>query len=210
MSAQKSTERKPEPVVDDAPAARMSREDRRLSIIAAATEQFARGGYAGTTTDEVAQAAGVSQPYVVRMFGGKSKLFRAVVTAAFERTVAVFEQKLDELDRTPAITADAPEYWESLGGAYKELVADRSQLLVLMHGFAAGAEPEIGELARGGMASIYRLLVARTGCSPDQARDFLAHGMLINVLLAIEAPAHAAGDDALAELTGCTIETPGE
>ncbi|GAA4803202.1 TetR/AcrR family transcriptional regulator [Tomitella cavernea] len=210
MSAEKRTERTSASADDGTTVTRMSREDRRRSIIAAATEQFARGGYAGTTTDEVAQAAGVSQPYVVRMFGGKSKLFRAVVTEAFERTVGVFEQKLDELGQTPEITADTPEYWESLGGAYKELVADRAQLLVLMHGFAAGAEPEIGALARAGMASIYRLLVDRTHCTPDQARDFLAHGMLINVLLAIEAPAHVAGDDALAELTGCTIETPGE
>lgn len=76
-----------------APATRMSREDRQRSIVAAATEQFARGGYAGTTTDEVARAAGVSQPYVVRMFGGKAKLFAAVFTAAFERIVAVFEER---------------------------------------------------------------------------------------------------------------------
>ncbi len=189
-----------------APATRMSREDRQRSIVAAATEQFARGGYAGTTTDEVARAAGVSQPYVVRMFGGKAKLFAAVFTAAFERIVAVFEERLDRLEIDP----DSPEFWESLGGAYRELVTDRAQLLVLMHGFAAGAEPGIGELARSGMAHIYAMIVDRTGCSPDQARDFLAHGMLINVLLAIEAPAHAGGDDALTELTRCTIDMPGE
>ncbi len=185
----------------------MTKEERRESILAAATEVFARGGYAGTTTDDVARAAGVSQPYVVRMFGGKAKLFLAVFTRAFERTVAVFEAKLDELDADPRADPESPEYWESLGSAYRQLVDDRAQLLVLMHGFAAGAEPEIGTMARRGMAYVYGLIIDRTGCTPDQARDFLAHGMLINVLLAIEAPAHAGDDPGLAELTVCTIDS---
>ena len=110
--------------------------------------------------------------------------------------------RLDELEIAP----ESPEFWESLGGAYRDLVADRSRLLVLMHGFAAGAEPGIGELARRGMAHVYTMMIDRTGCTPDQARDFLAHGMLINVLLAIEAPAHIGGDPARAERTRCTID----
>ena len=49
----------------------MTAEDRRELVLAAATRAFARGGYAGTSTDAVAKEAGVSQPYVVRIFGTK-------------------------------------------------------------------------------------------------------------------------------------------
>src|SRR5659263_777497 len=54
---------------------RMTGEARREQILSAALPAFAEGGYAGTTTDQVARAAGVSQPYVVRLFGSKKQLF---------------------------------------------------------------------------------------------------------------------------------------
>ena len=50
-------------------ASRMNADDRRELVLAAATRAFARSGYAGTSTDAVAREAGVSQPYVVRLYG---------------------------------------------------------------------------------------------------------------------------------------------
>ena len=64
-----------------APSTRMTAEDRRELVLEAATRAFAHGGYAGTSTDAVAKEAGVSQPYVVRIFGTKLELFLEV----FER-----------------------------------------------------------------------------------------------------------------------------
>ncbi|MBN8883980.1 MAG: helix-turn-helix transcriptional regulator, partial [Salana multivorans] len=43
--------------------------ERRELVLSAAAEVFGERGYVGATTDAVARAAGVSQPYVVRMFG---------------------------------------------------------------------------------------------------------------------------------------------
>ena len=60
----------------------MNADERREQVLDAATRAFARTGYAGTSTDVVAREAGVSQPYVVRMFGTKRDLFLAV----FERS----------------------------------------------------------------------------------------------------------------------------
>src|SRR3954447_12816231 len=53
---------------------RMSGTQRRAEILVAARRVFAERGYAAST-DEVARAAGVSQPYVVRLFGTKRELF---------------------------------------------------------------------------------------------------------------------------------------
>jgi AcrR family transcriptional regulator len=56
---------------------RMRSEDRRVLILEAATAVFGEQGYHGATTDAIARAAGVSQPYVVRMFGSKEALLGA-------------------------------------------------------------------------------------------------------------------------------------
>ncbi|MCW2759669.1 MAG: hypothetical protein JWO46_3415, partial [Nocardioidaceae bacterium] len=63
---------------------RMSAEDRRELVLQAAVRAFAHSGYAGTSTDAVAKEAGVSQPYVVRIFGTKLDLFLEV----FDRVMA--------------------------------------------------------------------------------------------------------------------------
>ena len=63
----------------------MGADERRDLVLAAATRAFARSGYAGTSTDAVAKEAGVSQPYVVRIFGSKLELFLEVFTRATGR-----------------------------------------------------------------------------------------------------------------------------
>jgi hypothetical protein len=92
-----------------------------------------------------------------------------------------------------------------MGEAYVSLLADRDLLLLLLHGFAAGSEPEIGRLARHTLSEAFRLYRDRTGEDEDSARIFVAHGMLINVLLAVGAPEHGGEDPALDALTLCTF-----
>lgn len=179
----------------------MSAEARRAQVLEAAARAFSLSGYAGTTTDDVAREAGVSQPYVVRMFGGKQELFRQVFDAAAQRVLSTFE---DELAHVPD-DADEQEVWARLGQAYTALVGDRTVVLVLMHGFSAGDNAEIGKQARAAMSAIYTLLRSRTGSTPEQVRDFVAHGMLLNVLLSMQAPEHGAEDPALQELAACSF-----
>ena len=102
----------------------MSAEARRELILAAATRAFAEQGYAATTTDTVAREAGVSQPYVVRMFGTKLQLFVEVFEHAAERIIEAFERELDSEPFNP----DEPDDWTRLGLAYTELLRDREQL----------------------------------------------------------------------------------
>src|SRR3982751_3289838 len=87
-------------------ASRMSAEDRRELVLEAATRAFARGGYAGTSTDAVAKEAGVSQPYVVRMFGTKLDLFLEVFERAVGRIRDGFAAVLDDGPFDPASEDD--------------------------------------------------------------------------------------------------------
>lgn len=182
----------------------MNAADRREQLLAAASRAFARGGYAGTSTDAIAREAGVSQPYVVRTFGTKAELFRDVVSRANTAILETFSAELDRLEDADLAPED-DSYWTQLGQAYAGLVADRDLLLVSMHSFVAGGQPEIGEQARSCMADIYDLIRERSGCTPDQARQFIAEGMLLNTLLAMRAPEHAAESDALNELSVCAF-----
>ncbi|WP_415094204.1 TetR/AcrR family transcriptional regulator [Nocardioides sp.] len=177
---------------------RMPAEERRELIVAAATRAFAAGGYAGTSTDAVAKEAGVSQPYVVRMFGTKLDLFLVVFASACARIQESFCAVIDA-----GFDPASEEDFHRLGGAYVDLLADRDWLQVMMHGFTASAAvPEIGDSARQRMGAIFDTL-RRTGWSDEEVREFIAHGMLLNVLLSIGAFENAPG--ALGDLVRACI-----
>jgi AcrR family transcriptional regulator len=53
-------------------------------ILAAATELFARLGYRGTTTRQIASEAGVNEVTIYRRYGCKSKLYFAVIESELE------------------------------------------------------------------------------------------------------------------------------
>ena len=129
----------------------MSAEDRRELVLAAATRAFSKGGYAGTSTDAVAKEAGVSQPYVVRIFGTKLELFLEVFERACGRIGEAFEAVLAEGPFDP----DNDDDWARLGLAYTELLRDRDLLMVMMHGFAAGDIDQIASCSREGMGRIF-------------------------------------------------------
>lgn len=177
----------------------MSGEQRRDDVLAAATRCFARTGFAGTSTDAVAKEAGVSQPYVVRIFGTKQALF----LEAFERAGrAVLESfaKVVEAGFDPTVEEDRAR----LGAAYTDLLADRELMLVMLHGFAAGDNEEIGARARERMGQIADLLRS-TGMGAEEVRDFIAQGMLLTVLMAMRAPEHLGDVPGMADLVTCVF-----
>lgn len=167
---------------------------RREQILAAARRVFAEGGYAAST-DEVARAAGVSQPYVVRLFGSKRELFLETYRQASTEVLAA-------LAGVPA----GPEAGRLMGDAYVGLLDDRDLLRLLMHGFIAGADEEVGRVARHTLGEAFRLFRERSGATEDEARVFVAQGMLINVLLAVDAHRHHGEDDGMDGLVQCTLD----
>ena len=157
---------------------RMKSEDRRELILTAATAVFGESGYVGATTDQIAQASGVSQPYVVRMFGTKQKLFLEVLHRALGHLMSTFRFELSR-------TSDEP-LQHRLGVAYATMSGDQSGLLLcLMHAFVLGGDPEIGEAARWGFLEVYTLLREEAGFDAEEATQFLAYGMLMNTLIGI-------------------------
>ena len=187
----------PSPTTAAPERTRMSADDRRELVLAAATRAFSRGGYAGTSTDAVAKEAGVSQPYVVRIFGTKLELFLEVLERACGQVRASFEAVLAEAPFDPADDDD----WARLGLTYTELLRDRDLLMVMMHGFAAGDIDEIARCSREGMGRIFATIMS-TGCTEERAREFVAHGMLLNVMLSMRAHEHL---EERAELTAFTV-----
>jgi AcrR family transcriptional regulator len=149
----------------------LTAQERHHQLIEAAVTAFTAGGYAGTTTDQVARLAGVSQPYVIRLFGTKQALFIATVTHAAERIEQTFR---DAAEVEPTLA--------SLGQAYDQLLAERELITVLLHGFTAGADPVIGPVVRDCFGRIYATVRELTGAGVDEAREFMAVGMLCTVL----------------------------
>src|SRR3954463_2855946 len=99
-------------------ARRMSSEERREQIIAAAIAVFGARGYEGTTTDDVARTAGISQPYVVRLFRSKENLFLAALQSSFDELMSVFRATLaDQTDDRPIS--------KRIGEAYVDLLNTR-------------------------------------------------------------------------------------
>lgn len=178
----------------------MSADDRREQILAAASVVFGERGYAGGTTDAIARQAGVSQAYVVRVFGSKENLFRETgnraatrVQGAFRDAIAGFTDQHSVQDRRAA-----------LGMAYTNLVADRGLLLTLLHLFSLGHDPAFGPLARECFLSAYRIVRDEAGMTGDEATQFFSEGMLLTVLMAMRMP-DAGDDEAARELMGCAF-----
>lgn len=53
----------------------MPAQQRRLQLLDAALERFARKGYHDTSMDEIAEAAGVTKPVLYHHFASKTDLF---------------------------------------------------------------------------------------------------------------------------------------
>jgi AcrR family transcriptional regulator len=154
---------------------RKSREIRREEILSAAMAVFAEQGYHGASTEEIARRAGISQPYVFRLFGTKKDLFMAVETRCFRQTLEIFQRAAEGKRGEEALQA--------MGEAYRELLAsDRTFLRGQMQSYAACDDPEICELVRNGYGDLVTYVERVSGADPGTVAGFFAKGMLMNVL----------------------------
>ncbi len=62
---------------------KLSAEERKSQILAAARTLFAQKGYAEVSLDEIAKRVGVSRPRVIQLFGSKQNIYEAIVEAAY-------------------------------------------------------------------------------------------------------------------------------
>ncbi len=160
---------------------RKSADERRDEIVAAALRHFATGGYTGTSTDAIAKDAGISQPYLFRLFKTKRDLFLACHEVMHARILETF--------RAGAAGLPAEARLEGMGKAYAELLKDRTMLRFQMQAYAAGADPVIQARVRESYEALIRWVGEEAGATPDQLWQFFGTGMLLNVVAALDMPA---------------------
>jgi AcrR family transcriptional regulator len=177
-----------------APAARRSAEERRREIVEIAISHFAQNGYNGTSTDQVAREAGISQPYLFRLFGTKRELFLACHDVMHGRIADSFTEA--------ARGVPADQRMAAMGQAYTALLADRTSLLFQMQSYAASGDPEIQARVRERYADLVRQVGEATGAEPDELWSFFANGMLLNVIAALNLEVLAPSE----EWAACWVE----
>ncbi|GGK67766.1 TetR/AcrR family transcriptional regulator [Nocardia camponoti] len=166
----------------------MTAAERSEQVLTAAVQAFAESGYAATKTDDIARRAGVSQPYVIRLFGTKQQLFVAALNKVCGRIEEVF--RATELDPND----DVEDKLCTLGKSFDVFLAERELPLVLLHGVAGSSDPVIGEHTRDRFGRIYRLIEELSGADTHRTRTFVATGMLLTIMTAMQ----VAGPDAIA------------
>jgi AcrR family transcriptional regulator len=175
----------------DEPSRRKSAEQRRHEIVEIAIAHFALGGYNGTSTEAVAREAGISQPYLFRLFRTKRELFLACHREMHERIRGTFARA----------AADAPtgEALKTMGAAYIALLEDRLTLLFQMQSYAACSDPEIQQNVRACYAELVETVARLSNAEPHEVWQFFAHGMLLNVVASLDLPAIAGSHEWAAE-----------
>jgi AcrR family transcriptional regulator len=156
----------------------MTAGERRGIVIEAAVVEFAHGGLAGTSTEAIAARAGISQPYLFRLFPTKKHLFIAMVRRVFEMIETRFIAASEGLSGEDALLA--------MGAAYNDLLADRNVLLAQLQTYAACGDPDIQAESRSGYGHLWRLVEEHSGASEERLEDFFAKGMLLNVVAALD------------------------
>jgi AcrR family transcriptional regulator len=159
---------------------RLTASERREHVLVAAVAEFSRTGYHGTPTEAIARRAGISQPYLFRLYGTKKDLFLACVERCFDRTTETFRTAAAEAPRPDAETPA-----ERMGRAYVEMLADRELLLFQLQTYVAAEDPDVGALARRRYEQLRAEIAELTGEDAGSVLRFMGQGMLLNVAAAL-------------------------
>ena len=157
---------------------RKSAEERRDEILEAALIEFAERGLHGASTDEIAKRAGISQPYVFRLFGSKKDLFKATVARCLRETLELFQRAAEGKRGEEALDA--------MGEAYEKLLVDRTRLRAQMQAYAACDDPDIREVVRNGYGDIVAYVERVSELPAEDVTRFFATGMLMNVMASMD------------------------
>jgi AcrR family transcriptional regulator len=159
---------------------RQTAAERREAVLAAAGAEFALRGLHGASTDAIARRAGISQPYLFRLFGSKKELFIAVVERCLERTLSSFREAAAGKSGVDALVA--------IGDAYRRLIVeDRTMLQGQLQAYAASVEDEdVREATAQGYGRLVDFVETVSGADRATIAGFFATGMLLNVLAAME------------------------
>ena len=155
-------------------ATRKSAEERREDVLDAARDVFAEHGLMAST-DEIARKAGISQPYLFRLFHTKKELLITSIERCFAETRETFEDAAEGLTGEEAMRA--------MGDAYGELIrSNPNRLRAQMQIYAACEDPDIRSVARRGFGDLVHTVERLSGADDETLSRFFAKGMLMNVV----------------------------
>jgi AcrR family transcriptional regulator len=160
---------------------RSSSEERRRQLIDAAVTEFAANGFHATSTTAIAKRAGISQPYVYALFPNKHDLFLAANAEVKERIRGAFAEAARGLET-------AEERLHAMGGAYIELLENREEIMFQHQANAAAGDPELRDPIRREFIRLFDDLVQLSGAGEEEVWNFIAHGMMLNVIAALDLP----------------------
>jgi len=161
-------------------ATRQTAEERRQAVLEAARHEFAQHGLHGASTDAIARRAGISQPYLFRLFGSKKALFIAVNEQCFQSTLELF--------RSAASGKSGEEALRAIGDAYGQLIeSDRTMLQGQLQAYAASVvDDDVRETTARGYGRLVDFVETVSGADKHTVARFFAKGMLMNVLAAMD------------------------
>jgi AcrR family transcriptional regulator len=120
---------------------RLSAGERRDQLFDVALSLFAERGYAATTMDDIAEAAGVTKPLVYQHFDSKLALYLELMEFVSRKVIDAIASSIAQ--------ADGPRQQVELGfAAYFELVVWNEDAFRLLYGRDAPDDPELGDALR--------------------------------------------------------------
>ena len=162
-----------------ATVSRQTADERREAVLLTAYEEFARAGFHGASTDAIARRAGISQPYLFRLFGSKKDLYLATVRRCFRRSLEEMQSAAEGLRGEEALDAMAQAYGLMLS-------TDPTMLQAQLQTYAAAVEDEdVRRAVRDGYGDLYAYVERVSGASAARLARFFANGMLLNVIAAM-------------------------
>jgi AcrR family transcriptional regulator len=132
---------------------RLSAEERRAAVLECACHVFAKGGYQGATTAEIARGAGVTEPILYRHFASKRDLYLACLSEAWTECRAMWEAAIAE--------EPDPSFWMgAMGRSYLSAKDKRGHVATLWVQALTDAsdDPEIRRFVKRHMREVHRFV----------------------------------------------------
>jgi AcrR family transcriptional regulator len=155
---------------------RQTAEERREAVLDAATHEFAVKGYHGASTEDIARAAGISQPYLFRLFGSKKELYLAAFSRCENKLYDSFAEAVKGKTGEAALHA--------MGEAYMEFAQVGDRLMLMLKTWSSD-DPDVRRISRTGWRNIVDLAEQASKESPEVVSRFFANGMLITILMSM-------------------------
>lgn len=124
---------------------RMTREERRQSVLRAAARVFAEKGYRLTSIDDIVEAAGVSRGLFYMHFDSKKEAFLELIEAYFAEFAGILKKNHLQLDKVISENGNILEAWRGNLLRILSFHNDNSNLTRIIYREALGRDEDFSE-----------------------------------------------------------------